>query len=155
LLVRAARLIAASLGAYCVVDLVELEPRRVEIAHADLSHVERLREATRSASPRAVQRLLELAAPGEPKLVTSKCALAALELDFVIGNVGMCLVLPIVVGGELHAVLTLVSARSELASSESALLADAAAWIALGLERASAQKIRASEFPASTRSRSA
>lgn len=61
LLRRSARLLATELSAYCIADVVEDPPRRLDIAHADLSRSEQLREAVRTVAPLELQRLIELA----------------------------------------------------------------------------------------------
>jgi hypothetical protein len=154
LLRRSARLLATELGAYCIVDLVEDPPRRIEIAHADLSRTEQLREAVRTVAPLELQRLIEVARRGAPTLSTSKRALAALGLAFVRGGASHCLTLPVMVDGDLHSVLTLVTSRRGFASSEVELLGDAGGWIGLGLTRLARRMQHVSGFPEKTESES-
>jgi GAF domain-containing protein len=149
---RAARLLATTLGAYCVVDLFTGEPHRVEIAHADLSRVERLRDAARSVSTVALQHTAAMARTSGGKVCKAQRALGLLGLEFVQGGAAACVVAPILLGGELYAALTLVTSRAAFAPSEVNVVSDAAAWLGLGLVRLAPRAVpRASDYPPMSR----
>jgi GAF domain-containing protein len=130
-----ARLAAGSYCEYCIVDLVEHKKvRRIEIAHADASLVDRLRALADAFVPTRGGRLERMLLTGEPELVRPR-ARTTHATDFWEGNaITSYVAVPIKVGGELVAIMTCASSRKAFDEEALSFAIEIAAWCGLALQ---------------------
>jgi GAF domain-containing protein len=152
MLQQVARLVACSLCEFCIVDLAdEGRVRRIEIAHADASLVDRLRAAADAFESKPGGRIERIFATGEAELVSKErssstprrvpaqdmmSGIHTRSRDFWDGfTPASYLSVPILVFGEVAAVLTLASRRpSALDADRLAFAVEIAGWCGLALE---------------------
>jgi GAF domain-containing protein len=157
---QVARLAARGLCEYCIVDLVEKKSiRRIEIAHADASRMDRLRAFAESFVAKPDGRLERMLTTGEPELVSEirrratsssnvrraspfepttgvRASLGTIELDFWESFVPVSYVaVPIKVGREIVAIMTVAASRTPLRFDEDrlAFATEIAGWCGLAL----------------------
>jgi GAF domain-containing protein len=144
-MLRSVAIVLAGWGDYCIADVIDGSgrTRRVEIAHADPSRLEKLRVAARDTRHPQDGRVARLLDGGPPELVPSVTrALAADRLADIVLVHGerfrSYMATAVSVSGAPMAVLTMVSTHvgRSFGADDLAFLGVVADWSGLGLENA-------------------